>query len=132
MFNRRLPRIVLLIALLGAIAVVIAILQAYGGRTEVASRGGSSSLAVATTTSDSFRSAFLPLLERAVANADTLVTMGEARERNLFRIHAAQDEMNAALADADRLARVPSRGNHRRAGGGALPPGRGRRPHGDG
>lgn len=54
-----------------------------------------------SATSDAFGAEFAPLLQRAAANAATLVTIGEAKERNLLRIHAAQQEMNASLAAAD-------------------------------
>jgi hypothetical protein len=98
-FDRQLSRIVLLIALLGAIAA--AVIRIDSTRTAITLLRPPSSLPLVTATSDSFRSGFLPLLDRAAAQADALVAMGDARERNLVSIHSAQDAMNAALQDAD-------------------------------
>lgn len=44
---------------------------------------------------------FLPLMEQVNADARALVTMGEARERNLLRIRGGQEAMTASLAAAD-------------------------------
>ena len=50
---------------------------------------------------DAVRAGFAPLLDRATADARMLVELGERKERNLFRIRAAQTEMEASLAAAD-------------------------------
>lgn len=57
--------------------------------------------AIATPAASAWRAGFLPLLEAVAAEAERLAEMGESRERNLLRIRAGQDAMNAALADAD-------------------------------
>lgn len=57
--------------------------------------------AVATPAVAPSSAEFLPLLERAAAEAKALVSLGDSRERNLFRIRAAQAAMSAALADTD-------------------------------
>jgi hypothetical protein len=55
----------------------------------------------AATSADAFRAGFLPLLERALAEAQVLVAIGESRERNLLRIRAEQEAMSSSLAAAD-------------------------------
>lgn len=57
--------------------------------------------AIATPALATSSAEFLPLLERAAAEANALVSLGDSRERNLFRIRAAQAAMSAALADTD-------------------------------
>jgi hypothetical protein len=44
---------------------------------------------------------FRPLLQRASTQADALVALGQARERNLIRIRSEQNAMAAVLAEAD-------------------------------
>jgi hypothetical protein len=96
--SRQILGIVLLIALVSAIVLI-----GSPRRASAPPVTAPNSLATPAAPADltTFRAGFLPLLERAAANADALVAMGEARERNLLRIHAAQDAMNAALQDAD-------------------------------
>ena len=89
-------------ALLLASLVLLALLAAF----VMAGRPGGSPeawppLAFATPEKDPFRTRFRPLVARAATEATALVALGDARERNLLRIHAAQDEMNAALDAAD-------------------------------
>lgn len=85
-------------ALVGALALVAFIAASVPQEDGV--RRAPSPLGVSTR-SDAFRAGFGPLLERAATNAAELVTIGETKERNLLRIHAAQEAMNASLADAD-------------------------------
>lgn len=50
---------------------------------------------------ETFPTAFLPLVERAVSDAGVLVATGEARERNLLRIREQHEAMLESLAAAD-------------------------------
>jgi hypothetical protein len=90
-------RIRLVLALLGLLTASALLVTAL--------RPGTSPVAVpraiATPGDSSFRGAFRPFLDRATAQARELVTMGDARERNLLRLRAGQDAMNAALDEAD-------------------------------
>lgn len=56
---------------------------------------------VSTADPEALRAEFLPLLQQALATADMLVAMGDARERNLLVIHARQSAMLEALAAVD-------------------------------
>ena len=55
----------------------------------------------AGSTDAAFRAGFLPLVERAAAQARVLVAMGEGRERNLLVIRREQEVMLKSLATAD-------------------------------
>jgi hypothetical protein len=100
MSNLRAPLAVTLIGFLCAIVAVIGTQNWAKPRADFAT--SISPFATAETPEPgSFRAGFRPLIERAAASADALVTMGDARERNLLRLHAGQDAMNVALADAD-------------------------------
>lgn len=56
---------------------------------------------VTAATDAAFRVAFLPIVERATAQARVLVAMGEDRERNLFLIRREQEVMLSRLAATD-------------------------------
>jgi hypothetical protein len=55
----------------------------------------------AATPADECRSALLPLVARAAAEASELVALGERKERNLFTLRDAQQAMEASLAPVD-------------------------------
>jgi hypothetical protein len=93
--NRRLG--IAMLALLGALVILGIAAQPSRFRAMPAP----ASPRAGTAAPDALRTEFLPLLQRTLATAETLVAMGDSRERNLLVIHERQSAMLEALAAAD-------------------------------
>lgn len=90
----------------GSIIIALLVLLGIAAGMGVTPRPEHASVAtpqarVASPASGGFAAGFRPLLARAAAEAEALVEMGEARERNLLRIRAGQNAMHEALGAAD-------------------------------